>query len=549
MKKRIMLICLLLLSGLVLASCSSSSVDTDENAALVLGSELARFLDMEARENQAAIPEEPWIILRKNSKEEWRVIGCSLENLTPETLSRIRTVVRCDNLYIYEQYRLSGSPAGSGSSEYVHLYFFDVPSGGCRGMVCIEPAALPRSASSVPHYEMNDGTVLRTIENRFRLGIAAADMPEDMQISGTTLVKYENKRFSKDVSEFYRAPKDRYEKPFCVPRSITEIGQSAFRKTSFPQYILGENVTLIDKYAFENCKNMTGVDLPHVREVGNYAFHGCEKLEKVSTGDSLTAVGYGAFQNCTALREIDLSHVQELGDLSFSGCTSLEKVLLSDSNRIIENIHGVFFNCPALREVTVPQDNPAIMSRNGVVYSKDGHTLLLFPASAETTIPEALEGVDTLGREVFESMQVNLELTEGKLVLDSLKAIGINAFNHTEGIRELVLGGEVSKIERAFKKCTDLERAVITAPLKTLGESCFNGCDNLREIILPGTLEKIDFCLAHCPLLKEIRIPPSVTEIAPDMFAAPSAGILLIVTLGSYAEQYAVENNLEYRPE
>ena len=549
MKKRLMLISLLLLSILVLTSCSSSSVDTDENAALVLGSELARFLDMEARENQAAIPEEPWIILRKNSKDEWRVIGCSLENLTPETLSRIRTVVRCDNQYIYEQYRLSGSSAGSGSSEYVHLYFFDVPSGGCRGMVCIEPAALPQKASSIPHYKMQDGTVLHTIENRFRLGIAAADMPEDMQISGTTLVKYENKRFSKDVSEFYRAPKDRYEKPFCVPRSITEIGQSAFRKTFFPQYILGENVTLIDKYAFEDCKNMTGVDLPHVREVGNYAFHGCEKLEKVSTGDSLTAVGYGAFQNCTALREIDLSHVQELGDLSFSGCTSLEKVLLSDSNLIAGHLCSAFFNCPALREVTIPQSNPEIMSRNGVVYSKDGHTLLFFPGSAETTLPEALEGVDTLGKDVFQSSRGNLGLTEGKLTLDSLKAIGINAFYHTEGIRELVLGGEVTEIKRAFQKCTDLERAVITAPLKTLGESCFSGCNNLREIILPDTLETIDFCLADCSLLEEIRIPPSVTEITPDMFATPSTKMILIVTPGSYAEQYAVQNNLEYRPE
>ena len=547
-KNLIMLAGFLLIALLLLSSCGGPSVNTDENAALVLESSLARFLDMKPGARHASIPEEPWIILRKNRKDEWRVIGSSLEELSPDALSGIRTVIRCDSKYIHESYRLSGVSAGTGTSEYVEMYFFDAQSGDYYDRVCIPPKELPNSASKVPDYTISDGTVLKTIRNRFELGISAADMPEDMKISGTVFTKYENKRIT-DETAYNRCTTERFKRPFYVPRSVTKIGPSAFSKTFFPQYVLGENVTSVEKGAFSECENMTEMDLSHVQELGERAFSGCEKLEKLILGDQITEVKYSAFSGCASLKEVDLSRVQKLGELAFSDCTSLEKAVLSDSGELTEHIAGIFLRCRALREVIVPESNPSLMSRDGVIYSRDGRTLLFFPEGAEVSLQKALEGVETLGRDTFESFLGMPGCPDGKVTLDSLKAIERNAFYHNEGIRELTLGGEVPELENAFSKCTNLERVVITAQLKTLGKSCFNDCESLRELVLPDTLETIEYCLSGCPELKEVRIPPSVTKIDPAMFTTAQTRRVLVVTPGSYAEEFAVQNSLEYRTE
>ena len=223
--------------------------------------------------------------------------------------------------------------------------------------------------------------------------------------------------------------------------------------------------------------------------------------------------------------------------------------MLSDSEEIIEHIHGCFNNCPALREVIVPEGNPAMMSRNGAVYSKDGHTLLLFPENNGMLLQEALEGVDTLGRNAFKRCGSSLGLTDGKLTLDSLKAIGKYAFEYYEGVRELNLGGEVTETQGAFRNCPNLERVVITAPLKRLGEASFSKCPNLREIVLPDTLETIEACLSECPLLEELHIPASVQSISDSFLSKSPDTTTLVVTPGSYAEQFAAEHNLKYRSE
>lgn len=55
----------------------------------------------------------------------------------------------------------------------------------------------------------------------------------------------------------------------------------------------------------ENYKNITSVIIPEgYTTIGNRAFAGCEKLERISLPSTLQSVGTGAFAGCTGLKEI-----------------------------------------------------------------------------------------------------------------------------------------------------------------------------------------------------------------------------------------------------
>lgn len=46
-----------------------------------------------------------------------------------------------------------------------------------------------------------------------------------------------------------------------------------------------------------------------ITEIEDYAFEGCDKLEKIKIPDSVTSIGECAFYACSSLKEINLTYV------------------------------------------------------------------------------------------------------------------------------------------------------------------------------------------------------------------------------------------------
>ena len=105
----------------------------------------------------------------------------------------------------------------------------------------------------------------------------------------------------------------------------------------------------------ENYKNIVEVIIPEgYVSIGDYAFHGCEKLEKVTLPSTLGAMGRYAFANCPNLKEIVLpDSVVQIGENIFIGCKSLAKIVLSRNLPVIPN--GAFYGCHSLTEVELPR--------------------------------------------------------------------------------------------------------------------------------------------------------------------------------------------------
>ena len=110
----------------------------------------------------------------------------------------------------------------------------------------------------------------------------------------------------------------------------------------------------IDDKCFQNCKNLTEIELPNSLEtLGNECFQNCKKLTKIELYKSLKILGDKCFNYCENLKEIDLSktNLTEIGNRCFQHCKELTKIKLPNS-LITLNTHA-FSYCLELKELNL----------------------------------------------------------------------------------------------------------------------------------------------------------------------------------------------------
>ncbi len=134
--------------------------------------------------------------------------------------------------------------------------------------------------------------------------------------------------------------------------------------------------------------------------------------------------------------------------------------------------------------------------------------------------------------------------------IDGKKVVGFNkTFANDKDVVAVRIGNNVTEVAKtAFGNCEKLKYVVLGNSVKTIGGAAFVNT-NLQNLILNEGLEKIgedDFSNMICPPMNnegmDLKVPESVTEMHVIDFN-------LIVKAGSYAEQYAKENNLTYTVE
>ena len=119
----------------------------------------------------------------------------------------------------------------------------------------------------------------------------------------------------------------------------------------------GEPVRVVLREAFLGSK-LTAIRLPDtVRCIGDRAFAGCRKLERLVLPASLRVIGAEAFSGCTSIQELVLPEgVNTVREEAFAGCSALERVELPATLKTIDPT--AFEGCPMLR-VLCPHDSYA----------------------------------------------------------------------------------------------------------------------------------------------------------------------------------------------
>jgi hypothetical protein len=195
---------------------------------------------------------------------------------------------------------------------------------------------------------------------------------------------------------------------------------------------------------------------------------------------------------------------------------------------LIQNYSSMTPNCPNLKWIEVDKDNKSLMSRDGILYSKDGTRLYYCPPgkSGEITVPEGVTTID------FQAFQDCTKITKINLP-STLKMIHIAAFGGNTGLLEITVpsNNEAFKVidHALFTKDGKVlyayaggrEEAVYTLPenVRIISDAVFKNCTNLKEFYANENLSLIKVeAFKNCTNLKTVQLKKGLQVICAGAF-------------------------------
>ena len=303
-----------------------------------------------------------------------------------------------------------------------------------------------------------------------------------------------------------------------LPATIKSIGKYAFESSGASGLTVKDGARFtIGEGAFKNCAKLNTITLPEgTLSIARHAFYGCSALTELEIPDSVTDIGILAFACNSRLKTVTVGNgITTLAGSVFAECVALEKVTISAY--VSEIADTAFSGCKALQEIIVASGNTTYKAIDGVLYTADGKTLVLFPASRAESF-EIPDGVTTIGDLAFSgSSIVNV------VIPDSVTVIGDSAFSVCRALASITIGEKLESIgANAFAGCTSLVSLdfVESATALTVGDLAFSGCESLKAITLPDRITELGVgAFKNCRHIESVKIGDGITEIKKDTFS------------------------------
>ncbi len=290
--------------------------------------------------------------------------------------------------------------------------------------------------------------------------------------------------FSKDGTALLAYPAGLGGK-YGIPDGVVEIGDNAFEQCGrLKSVAIPGSVEKLGARAFAGCSGLRWVELPPgLKSMGRECFRG-SGLHVVAVPPGVAVLEEGVFAGCRALAEARfVPGLETICENAFGQCPRLAKVSLPVT---VREVHPrAFADCKALGRVDVAEGNPAMCSRDGVLFGDGGEELVLFPCArgGAYAVPE---GVKRIGASAFRGSGVGVVGVPAGVEL-----VGESAFRDCRGLREAVFGEGVREFgDAAFMGCSALRGLVMPESVEQGGGDLFAECGALELLVVPDKLPR-----------------------------------------------------------
>ena len=171
---------------------------------------------------------------------------------------------------------------------------------------------------------------------------------------------------------------------------------------------------------------------------------------------------------------------------------------------------------PDIKEIDI-EDNPYFKSIDGIIYTKDGESLVLCPSGRTKKVVIA-DGTKSIETSAFKDSKV-----KSVICPDSLQNICCLAFNECPKLQHVDFGKGITILggmqRPVFHKCDSLKTIEFPSQIKYIGENLFSRCFNLSKIIFHEGLEKIGpNTFSSCKNVDTVKFPASLTYVGDGNF-------------------------------
>lgn len=289
-----------------------------------------------------------------------------------------------------------------------------------------------------------------------------------------------------------------------IPDSVTSIGQGAFWECSALCSIdLPNSVQTVGANAFYNCMNIPYLTAPcSLQKTENEWANNCNATIYYShifaDNETQCVCGFqslfqfeastgtiehynGAGGHVIIPEKIDNVPVTKIADDAFSYCSGITGITLPDSLQSIgsgafshtdltsitipknvSEIRSSAFNCCSdLTEIKIDENNSSYCDVDGVVFSKDKTTLVIYPegkTAAEYTVP------------------------------DTVTVMGEYCMRGNKALTKVVIPDSVTTIQKyALDVCYNLKEVVLPDSLQTISDYAFEHSTAITDVYYGGT--------------------------------------------------------------
>ena len=212
--------------------------------------------------------------------------------------------------------------------------------------------------------------------------------------------------------------------------SVFDISSDSIENLEIPEMIDGKVVSTISEYAFSKKHKLKTIKIPDtVKHIESHAFSECKQLESVFLGNGVVKL-----------------------DFAFSSCEKLQKVHIGKS---LSEVNVSFDGCHESIDFNIDPDNTHLFSNDGVLFSKDKMTLLVYPC----------------GR-------------SGKYCIPyGTKVIGESAFAES-ALEEIIIPNTVEKIEKsAFSWARKLKKLTVPSSVQVIASFAITGTPKFQVVV------------------------------------------------------------------
>ena len=252
-----------------------------------------------------------------------------------------------------------------------------------------------------------------------------------------------------------------------IPASVEYIGEAAFKNCDgITEVSLPSKLTTLEKSVFEGCYALAKVNINKIVTFKSYCFKECQALHYIEFGKNARTIESEAFAKCYSLGGIiDNSTLTSIANNAFQNCTKITGFIIPNEKANFSAYSG----CTGVYGYYTTDKNTTYTDIDGVLYSKDGTVLKMFPSTRDQASYTVADSATTIGKE-------------------------------------------------AFKSTTHLEKVYLGANVTTLEERAFAG-SSITFMYIPDNVNIVEFnTFADCQKLETVILGQGVELVAANAF-------------------------------